>query len=162
MELYGALRDFDGEKLVFDTNLARALDDADKTYNGINAAIDKYIAENNIGAPPGTIYEPVWRPDGERPHLTLEGSNITSIVWCIGFKPDFRWLDAPVFNGSGHPKHRRGVTSEEGIYFIGLPWLHTWGSGRFGSVGRDAEFIVSHMAERMDARSLSALLKVAS
>ncbi|MDF2997941.1 MAG: family flavin-dependent oxidoreductase [Xanthobacteraceae bacterium] len=162
MELYGVLRDFDGEKLIFDTNLTRALDDADKTYNGINAAIDKYIAENNIGAPPGTIYEPVWRPDGERPHLTLEGSNITSIVWCIGFKPDFRWLDAPVFNGSGHPKHRRGVTSEEGIYFIGLPWLHTWGSGRFGSVGRDAEFIVSHMAERMDARSLSALLKVAS
>ncbi len=102
--------------------------------------------------------------DGERPTLTLEGSGITSIVWCIGFKPDFRWLDAAVFNGAGHPRHRRGVTGEEGVYFIGLPWLHTWGSGRFGSVGRDAEFIVSHMAERMmgGGRSLSARLKVAS
>lgn len=151
MELYGVLREFDGEQLIFDSNLAKALDDADKTYNGINAAIDKYIAENNIEAPPGTVYEPVWRPDGERPTLRLEGSGITSIVWCIGFKPDFRWLDAPVFNGAGHPRHRRGVTSEDGVYFIGLPWLHTWGSGRFGSVGRDAEFIVAHMAERMMA-----------
>ncbi len=54
MELYGVLRDFDGADLVFDTNLTKALDDADRTYNGINAAIDKYIAENNIEAPPGS------------------------------------------------------------------------------------------------------------
>lgn len=164
MELYGALRDFDGTELIFDTNLSRALDDADKIYNGINAAIDKYIAGNNIEAPPGRIYEPLWRPERERPTLALEGSGIGSIVWCIGFRPDFRWLDAPVFNGAGHPRHRRGVTSEDGVYFIGLPWLHTWGSGRFGSVGRDAEFIVAHMAERMErmnASTSSARLKVA-
>jgi putative flavoprotein involved in K+ transport len=167
MELYGVLRDLNGADLAFDTNLTKALDEADRTYNGINAAIDKYIAENNIEAPPGGIYEPVWQPQGERPTLRLEGSGISSIVWCIGFRPDFRWLDAAVFNGAGHPRHRRGVTGEEGIYFIGLPWLHTWGSGRFGSVGRDAEYIVSHMAERMmaeqaGARSLSARLKAAS
>ncbi|MDQ0511194.1 MSMEG_0569 family flavin-dependent oxidoreductase [Ancylobacter amanitiformis] len=148
MELFGVLRDYDGAGLVFDTNLARTLDDADRTYNGINAAIDKYIAENAIDAPPPSAYEPVWQPAGERGTLDLAASGITSIIWCIGFKPDFRWLDAPVFNGAGHPQHRRGITQREGIYFIGLPWLHTWGSGRFGSVGRDAEFIVDHIATR--------------
>lgn len=150
MELYGALRDYDGARLVFDTNLAGALDDADKTYNGINAAIDRHIADNGLAAPPPSVYEAVWRPSGERETLDLATSGITSIVWCIGFRPDFGWLDAPVFNGAGHPQHRRGVTGREGVYFIGLPWLHTWGSGRFGSVGRDAEHIVAHIAARAE------------
>ncbi|HEY0296797.1 MAG TPA: MSMEG_0569 family flavin-dependent oxidoreductase, partial [Bordetella sp.] len=135
MELYGVLRDFDGADLTFDANVKSALDEADKTYNGINAAIDKFIAENAITAPPPSVYSPVWEPPAERPTLDLASSGITSIVWCIGFRPDFRWLDAPVFNGDGHPKHHRGITTQEGVYFIGLPWLHTWGSGRFGSVG---------------------------
>ena len=148
MELYGALRDYDGGRLVFDTNLRAALDDADRTYNGINAAIDTHIAAHNLAAPPPSVYEPVWQPAGERETLDLASSGIAAIVWCIGFRPDFRWLDAPVFNGAGHPQHRRGVTARKGVYFIGLPWLHSWGSGRFGSVGRDAEHIVAHIAAR--------------
>lgn len=148
MELFGVLRDFDGTNLLFDTHLAQALDDADRTYNGINAAIDKHIAQNGLTAPPPSVYTPVWQPERERPALELAASGITAIIWCIGFRPDFRWLDAPVFNGAGHPQHRRGVTAQEGVYFIGLPWLHTWGSGRFGSVGRDAAHIVAHIAAR--------------
>jgi putative flavoprotein involved in K+ transport len=148
MELFGVLRDFDGTNLLFDTHLAQALDDADRTYNGINAAIDKHIAQNGLTAPPPSVYTPVWQPERERPALELAASGITAIIWCIGFRPEFRWLDAPVFNGAGHPQHRRGVTAQEGVYFIGLPWLHTWGSGRFGSVGRDAAHIVAHIAAR--------------
>ncbi|TCK23506.1 putative flavoprotein involved in K+ transport [Ancylobacter aquaticus] len=157
MELYGALRDFDGESLLFEPNLTQALDEADRTYNGINAAIDKHIAANGIEAPPASVYEAVWQPQSERPRLDLAASGIASIVWCIGFRPNFRWLDAPVFNGAGHPQHRRGITALQGVYFIGLPWLHTWGSGRFGSVGRDAAHIVAHIdARAQQARQGSA------
>jgi putative flavoprotein involved in K+ transport len=46
-----------------------------------------------------------------------------------------------VFNGAGHPKHYRGVTAQPGLYFLGLPWLHTWGSGRFSGVARDAQYL---------------------
>lgn len=149
MELYGVLCDFDGGSLLFEENLRQALDDADRTYNGINAAIDKHITDNAITAPPPSVYTPVWEPAGERGALDLAASGIAAIVWCIGFRPDFRWLDAPVFNGAGHPQHRRGVTAREGLYFLGLPWLHSWGSGRFGSVGRDAAFLVDHIAARL-------------
>ena len=45
--------------------------------------------------------------------------------------------------GSGRPTHTRGVTSVPGLYFLGLPWLHTWGSGRFLGVAEDAEHVVS-------------------
>ena len=69
------------------------------------------------------------------------------MIWCIGFAPDFAWLDAPVFNGRGHPHHVRGVTRQEGLYFLGLPWLRTWGSGRLSGVARDALYL----AERIEA-----------
>ena len=59
---------------------------------------------------------------------------------------DFSFIDVPVFDGRGYPAHNRGVSAHEGLYFIGLPWLHTWGSGRFAGVARDAEHIVEDIA----------------
>ncbi len=151
MELYGALTDLDGESLQFEENLRACLDEADRTYNGINASIDKYIAEAGNDAPPPSVYTPVWTPGAERGSLTLQGSGIAAILWCIGFRPDFRWLDAPAFNGAGQPRHGRGVTACGGVYFLGLPWLHTWGSGRFSGVGRDALYLADHIEQRLRA-----------
>jgi putative flavoprotein involved in K+ transport len=153
MRLYGLLKALDGSRLGFDGNLKSALDGADRTYNGINASIDKYIAEKNITAPPPSVYTPVWEPEEERLSLDLIEEGISSIIWCIGFQPDFRWLDAPVFNGAGHPKHHRGVTGEPGVYFLGLPWLHTWGSGRFSGIERDALYLAERIEERTRAPS---------
>jgi putative flavoprotein involved in K+ transport len=146
MELYGRLQDLQDGVLHFAPNLIDNLDSADKTFNGINAGIDAFIESNRIEAPPGSRYEPVWSPAEERSTLNLETSGIGSIVWCIGFTPDFSWLDAPVFNGRGYPAHTRGVTPIDGIYFVGLPWLHTWGSGRFSGVARDAEYVVNKLS----------------
>ena len=151
MKLYGLMEDCRDGALLFRDDLKHSLDQADRTYNGINAAIDKYIAETGIEAPAQAHYTPVWEPGEPVTSLALDGSGITSVVWCIGFTPDFRWLDASVFNGAGSPKHKRGVTNEDGVYFIGLPWLNTWGSGRFGAVGRDAEHIVQVIQKRLGA-----------
>lgn len=149
MRLYGVLEDVSGGALRFRDNLKRSLDGADRTYNGINAAIDKHIAETGLAAPPQAPYKPVWEPGEPITRLPLDGSGITAVVWCIGFTPDFRWLDASVFNGAGQPKHKRGLTQEDGVSFIGLPWLNTWGSGRFGAVGRDAEYVVQAIQTRL-------------
>jgi putative flavoprotein involved in K+ transport len=56
-------------------------------------------------------------------------------------------VDVPVFDGRGYPTHERGVTNCPGLYFLGLPWLHTWGSGRFSGVARDAW----HLADQVTA-----------
>lgn len=147
MELYGLLTGLDGDLLQFQPNLREHLDHADQVFNSINASIDKFIAAHGIDAPPGASYVPVWEPAEERTSLSLRASGITSVLWCIGFLPDFAWVDAPVFNGRGEPMHLRGVTQQAGLYFLGLPWLHTWGSGRFSGVARDAQ----HLAERIEA-----------
>ncbi len=145
MELYGLMTELEGDEMRFLPNLKNNLDAADQTYNRINASIDKYIAANNINTPAGGVYEPVWQPAQERTTLSLRKSGIGSVIWCIGFSPDFAWVDAPVFNGRGDPVHVRGMTREPGLYFLGLPWLHTWGSGRFSGVARDAYFLAEQI-----------------
>lgn len=146
MELYGALDGLEDGVLRFKGNLREHLDHADAVYNGINASIDRHIAEKGLDAPPPSTYSPVWAPEAERTTLDLAASGIGSVVWCIGFRPAFGWVDAPVFNGRGEPIHVRGVSPVPGLYFLGLPWLHTWGSGRFSGVARDALFL----AERIE------------
>ncbi len=148
MELYGLLKGLDGDTLQFAPDLASNLAHADGIYNGINASIDKHIAQHGLDAPPPSVYEPVWQVAQERETLDLRAAGITSVIWCIGFQPDFSWLEAPVFNGRGQPGHLRGVTAQPGLYFLGLPWLHTWGSGRFSGVARDAR----HLADQIEAR----------
>jgi putative flavoprotein involved in K+ transport len=148
MSLYGRLQDIrqDGHVLFAD-NLAQNLDSADASYNNICTTIDKYIAEQGIEAPTGEHYVPVWQPEAAPRALDLAQTGVTGVVWATGFRSDWSWVELPIFNGNGYPDHRRGVTSSAGLYVLGLPWLYTWGSGRFVGVGRDA----GHLGERIDA-----------
>jgi putative flavoprotein involved in K+ transport len=153
MELYGVLADADRENLYFKENLGENLDAADAVYNGINASIDAYIEKHAIEAGAPSVYRPVWTPAAERSRLSLREAGIGTIIWCIGFEADFRWLDAPVFNGRGQPQHVRGVTAQPGLYFLGLPWLHTWGSGRFSGVARDARHLADCILRQLEVAS---------
>ncbi len=150
MQLYGRLLDVTGETLVVDDNLALCLDQADQVSESIKTSIDTFIAKRAIDAPPAEPYQPVWTPTQERPTLDYRAAGITSIVWCIGFRADYSWIDLPVFNGRGQPAHVRGVTAVPGLYFLGLPWLYTWGSGRFSGVARDAKHVADQIETRLD------------
>jgi putative flavoprotein involved in K+ transport len=75
--------------------------------------------------------------------------DVTNVIWCTGFVPDFRWIELPVLAEDGHPIHDRGVVgSEPGLYFLGLVFLYSLSSPLIGGVGRDAEFIARHIASR--------------
>ncbi|MCF6386751.1 MSMEG_0569 family flavin-dependent oxidoreductase [Mycobacterium sp. MBM] len=143
MKLYGALADGAGSVLRFASNLTAALDHADAVYNSICADIDRHIDEHGIDAPPPTRYQPVWVPDAEPDTLDLVAEKVSSIVWAIGYRPDYRWIEASAFDGGGRPMQTRGVTTVPGLSFIGLPWMHTWGSGRFLGIDQDAQHIAA-------------------
>jgi putative flavoprotein involved in K+ transport len=83
--------------------------------------------------------------------LDLAQSGISAIVWCAGFSSNFGWVKLDVLDARGFPRHERGVTAKDGLYFLGLPWLYTWGSGRFSGVGRDAQHVVEEIARRLSA-----------
>lgn len=143
MKLYGLLSDGKDSTLEFDATLIASLDQADSVYNSICADIDGYITRENIDAPPPSRYTPVWRPEFEPTELDLAVEGVTSIVWAIGYRPDYRWIESSAFDGGGHPMQTRGVTNVAGLSFVGLPWMHTWGSGRFLGIDRDAQHIAA-------------------
>ena len=74
--------------------------------------------------------------------------DVASIIWCTGFHPGFSWIDLPNFGEEG-PLHERGVvTSEPGLYFVGLTFLFAVSSSMIHGVGRDAEYIVKAIRTR--------------
>jgi putative flavoprotein involved in K+ transport len=75
---------------------------------------------------------------------TLE---VAVVVWATGYRPDFGWIDLPIFDAAGNPTHHRGVVAAApGLYFLGLPFQYTSTSDHVGGVGRDARHIAQHLA----------------
>lgn len=153
MHLYGRLKDIDGNQILFADNLKENLDQADATAARIKQSIDEYIAKNQLDAPIEAPYQPVWEPSSTP--LTLNIDEIEAVVWSTGFNFNYAWVDVPVFNSMGEPLHDRGVTNVAGLYFLGLPWLYTWGSGRFSGVARDAEYLAEKIRETLPASQIN-------
>jgi len=77
--------------------------------------------------------------------LDLAEAGVTAIIWATGYTVDFSWLKVDAFDENGKPKHQRGVSSESGIYFLGLPWLSRRGSSFIWGVWHDAKHIADHI-----------------
>lgn len=72
---------------------------------------------------------------------------VAVVVWATGFRPDFAWIDLPIFDDRGYPVHHRGVVdAAPGVYFVGMPFQYSPTSTHVGGVGRDAGYIAEHMA----------------
>jgi putative flavoprotein involved in K+ transport len=59
---------------------------------------------------------------------------------------DYSWLKVDAFDAAGKPRHQRGVSSESGIYFLGLPWQSRRGSSFIWGVWHDAKYVADHIA----------------
>ncbi|MFZ0015580.1 MAG: NAD(P)-binding domain-containing protein [Acidimicrobiia bacterium] len=80
--------------------------------------------------------------------------DVRNVIWCTGFGPDFTWIDAPILDEWGYPRHERGVVeSQPGLYFMGLLFQSTLSSALVAGVGRDAEHVARHIAQRQTALS---------
>jgi putative flavoprotein involved in K+ transport len=86
--------------------------------------------------------------DGRR----LEVSNV---IWCTGYAPNYDWIDLPLQTHNGFPLHDRGVVQScPGLYFVGLLFLYSLSSALLGGVGRDARYIVKHIVSTRGAQGL--------
>jgi putative flavoprotein involved in K+ transport len=88
-------------------------------------------------------------PDGKP---VLDGGrvlDVTNVIWCTGFRQDFSWIDLPITGEDGWPLQKRGVVpAAPGLYFVGLPFMHSFASPLIGGVGRDAAHVARHIARR--------------
>jgi len=78
---------------------------------------------------------------------------VDSVVWATGYRPDFGWIELPIFDEDGYPIHHRGAVKEApGLYFVGLPFQHTYASAVVGEVGKDARYVAEHLASQAAKR----------
>jgi putative flavoprotein involved in K+ transport len=133
-------------------DLAASLAHGDAAYTGFLDMVDAHIERNGLDIPhdrtaraklpdPPYLVEQLLR-------LNLRAAGIGAVIWATGYGFDFSWIDVPVLDARGEPLHRRGVTDEPGMYFLGLQWLSKMNSSFLSGVGDDAAHLADHIAER--------------
>ncbi|WP_432264635.1 flavin-containing monooxygenase [Autumnicola musiva] len=77
-----------------------------------------------------------------------ELTDIQNIVWATGYRANFSWIEGLEPDKHGYPEHHRGISNIEGLYFIGLPWLHTRGSATLGGIKKDAKHLADYILNK--------------
>lgn len=133
-------------------DLGASLASGDRAYAGFLDLVDGYVAQHKLDVPedPGARTMLPDPPDLQQPlrRLDLGAAGISSVIWSTGYGCDFGWIDLPVLNDQGEPRHSDGVTELPGLYFIGLQWLSRMNSSFLSGVGQDAQRIARHIAGR--------------
>ncbi|MET2831460.1 flavin-containing monooxygenase [Mesorhizobium shangrilense] len=150
MTLVGRTESYKDGVMVFASDLARNIARGDANYMSVLDEADAYVARNGLDLPE----EPDARKIGPDPQcvtdpihgLNLAEAGISSIIWATGFTVDYNWLGVDVFDEKGKPKHQRGVSTEPGIYFLGLPWQSRRGSSFIWGVWHDAQHVADHIS----------------
>ena len=150
VRLLGRVLAADRSTLTLAANVSDILDGADVVADQVRGQIDRYISEHGIKAPAAEIKPIDWVREAAPSSLDLEAEGISTVIWATGYRLDYSWIDATVFDERGYPKQHRGVTAEPGLYFIGLHGMYTAGSGLFSGVGADAKHIVEHLAAALE------------
>ena len=152
LTLLGLTEGFQDGVLTFANNLSETIREGDKNYLSILDLADAYAERNGldlpldlearkIGPDPQCISSPIRSVD-------LRAENINTIIWATGFSNDYSWLQVDAFEATNAPSHKRGISSEPGVYFLGLPWQSRRGSSFIWGVWHDAKFIVDHIQKQ--------------
>ena len=152
MTLAGMTRSFEDGVMRFAPDLADNLARGDANYLSLLDEADTYAARNGLDLPeepgartiapdPACVSDPLLE-------LDLAEAGVTTILWATGFALDYSWLKVDAFDELGQPKHRRGISDEPGIYFLGLPWLSRRGSSFIYGVWHDALYLADHICKQ--------------
>ncbi|MDM8194147.1 FAD-dependent oxidoreductase [Pseudomonas koreensis] len=150
MTLVGVTESFNDGVVTFKQDLVANLQRGDENYLALLDAADAYVERNGLDLP----LEPEARAMFADPEcvknplrdLDLREAGVTSIIWATGFAVDYSWLKVAALDAQGKPVHQRGVSSEPGIYFLGLPWQSRRGSSFIWGVWHDAKHVADHIA----------------
>ena len=145
--LLGHVREERDGKLMIAPDLIETLSKVDQFEVDALERIDDHIARTGLKAPVESVpqlhdgYEQVQILE-----LDLKASGISTVVWATGYSFDFGLVKLPVLDRDGYPIQNRGVTAYEGLYFLGMPWLHKRKSGILFGVGDDAAYLAERIA----------------
>jgi len=145
--LLGHLQGIRDGKIALAPDLHENLRAADAFEAAFVKSIDDYIARTGMVAPQEAL--PVLRDGFEQPlraEVDIAAAGITNVIWATSYEFDFSLVRVPVLDRDGYPLQSRGVTAYPGLFFVGLPWLHTAKSGLICGVGADAAHIARQIS----------------
>ncbi|MET3370213.1 UNVERIFIED_CONTAM: putative flavoprotein involved in K+ transport [Jeotgalibacillus campisalis] len=149
IKLVGRTMEFQDGTMRFADDLRTNIANGDAHYLELLDEADAYVERNGLDLPE----EPearFLRPDPESlanpiHELDLSGAGVASIVWATGFAVDYSWLQVDAFDEKGKPLQQRGVSTEPGVYFLGLPWQSRRGSSFIWGVWHDAKYVADQI-----------------
>ena len=151
--LLGHVRDVREGKLILAPDLHETLEKVDQFEIGALQKINEYIDRAALESPTESIPELY---DGYSQELItaldLSACGISTVIWATGYLFDYSLVELPVVDEDGYPIQKRGVTRFDGLYFLGMPWLHNRRSGILFGVGDDAAYLAKHIVARSAAR----------
>ncbi|GAA2074718.1 NAD(P)/FAD-dependent oxidoreductase [Pseudolysinimonas kribbensis] len=143
--LVGRTQAYHDGVVTFAPDLADNIHRGDANHLGLLEEADAWVQRNGADLPEepeakllGPDPESVVHPLAE---LDLAAAGVASIVWATGYTGDYGWLQVDAFDERGRPQHQRGVSSEPGVYFLGLPWQSRRGSSFIWGVWHDAQYL---------------------
>ena len=151
--LLGRVRDAHEGKLILAPDLHETLEKVDQFEINALQKINDYIDRVPVKAPMERIPELY---DGYAKELLtaldLKACGISTVIWATGYTFDYSLVKLPLVDADGYPIQKRGVTRFDGLYFLGMPWLHNRKSGILFGVGDDAAYLAENIAARSTAR----------
>ncbi len=150
MTLVGLTKSYGNGVMHFAPDLAHNIAEGDANYLSLLDEADAYVARNGLDLP----QEPDARDIAPDPQcmidpvveLNLADAGVTTVLWATGYAADYSWLKVDTFDDNARPRHQRGVSTEPGIYFLGLPWQSRRGSSFIWGVWHDAKYLADHIA----------------
>ncbi len=144
----GRLMGFANGSAQFSGSLANVCSLADLKMNRLLESIDSWIDANGMAAnvEPSYRLRPTEVPAEPLLTLDLAKSNINTVIWATGYRPDYSWLNVPVLDGKGRLRHDGGVVDAPGLYAMGLPFMRRRKSSLIDGVGDDARDLSAHLA----------------
>jgi putative flavoprotein involved in K+ transport len=150
--LLGRLAGIEDGIIKLGSDLHDNLAAADQAEAEFVRTVDAYIATSGMAAPEESL--PVLRDGFDQEILTeldVDAAGITNVIWATGYSFDFSMIKLSVTDSDGFPIQTRGVTAFPGLFFVGLPWLHTAKSGLIFGLSEDGGYVADRIAERRDA-----------
>jgi putative flavoprotein involved in K+ transport len=102
------------------------------------------------GAPAPERFEGTRVDDDPLLALDLDKAGIRTVIWATGFRPDYSWLDVPVFDRKGHVRHDGGIVDAPGLYLLGLPLMRRRKSSFIFGIEDDATDINEHLIDYLN------------
>ena len=147
--LLGSLGTVRDGRLHLVADLEDNLASADESYAQFTRGVDAHVAKHGLCVPEAAVdaaeaqvrTQAISAPS----ELDVKAAGIRTVIWAVGYQYDFGWMPPAVLDDHGTPVHKRGVSPNPGLCFLGLPRLHKVKSAFLWGVGDDAAYLAAHI-----------------